>query len=92
MPIDPVDDPVMPEEPLAAPLPQTGAAENAAEELMRQQSGLFSSMETDPVEPDDDLIVVDDDPEPYLGPPAQNAPPRVRRQEYRRLFANLQRG
>ena len=108
--MNPADDPVLPEVPLAA-----RASENAADgrptiplraeslaseaeavvELVVDDEPAVSAvadngLAAEPIENESDIIVVEDDPPPPPTPPAPH-PDKVRRQEYRQLFARLRR-
>jgi hypothetical protein len=89
--IEPASDPVMPEYGDASQAPAEDAAELVAFSGPEEEPGAGPKLH-DPEFPDDrDLIVVEDDSEP--GPAGPSRPTaRVRRQEYRQLFARMRRG
>jgi type II secretory pathway predicted ATPase ExeA len=80
----PADDPVLPEESstITIGIDPGDIAVRETAEITVEDDGEASE--------DDDLIVVEDDP-PDPSPPTPS-PPKVRRREYRQLFARLRRG
>ncbi|HZZ29068.1 MAG TPA: AAA family ATPase [Pirellulales bacterium] len=80
----------------AASLPQVPAANESVAAAIANSSEspaatpkVLAQLSTTSIN-DDDLIVIEDPPE--MRPPVQQPPARVRRQEYRQLFAKLRRG
>jgi type II secretory pathway predicted ATPase ExeA len=96
--VDPASDPVLPEYHVShpatekqTPKPKVAFSIHAADEAHDAPSHANLVAEDDRASDDRDLIVVEDDAEPQ--PPGPNRPTgRVRRQEYRQLFARMRRG